>query len=79
MTRKRKRKTIRKRTSRERRLNPFTVPETIHIPNGEPTIVIKEGKQKIVQPYTSVKKMLEGIVFEETYDNAMNVKPEPEP
>ena len=55
------------------------VPETIHIPKGEPSLVIEDDKQKVKQPYTSVKKMLEGIVFEETYDNAMNVKPEPEP
>ena len=55
-------------------------PETTHIPNSEPKrVVSKENAEKIVRGYSIVKKMLEGITFEETHDNAMNVEPEPEP
>lgn len=32
---------------------------------------------KIQRGYTTVKKMLDGLTFEETHDNAMNAKPEP--
>lgn len=55
------------------------VPETVHIPDAEPRIVIKDGQAKVVRGYTAIKKMIEGISFEETHDNAMNVEPEPEP
>lgn len=55
-------------------------PETVHIPNSEPKKVVTEGNgEKIVRGYSVVKKMIEGIVFEETHDNAMNVEPKPEP
>lgn len=55
------------------------VPETIHVPDATPHKVIKGGQEVWVRGYSAVKKMIEGITFEETHDNAMNVEPEPKP